>query len=128
MKFFLISLGGILGANARFLLGSLVSERLKQSSFPWGTFIINVTGSLLLGLFMELSRLQKWDDSWRLLIAVGFLGAYTTFSTFEYESIRLILDGQWQIALRYLLGSVATGLLGVWLGVLLARLLGQAHR
>lgn len=77
---------------------------------------------------MELSRLQKWDDGWRLLIAVGFLGAYTTFSTFEYESIRLILDGQWQIALRYLLGSVATGLIGVWFGVLLARLWGQAHR
>ncbi len=126
LKFFLISLGGVAGANARFFLGQFVTEKFSKSAFPWGTFLINITGSLLLGLFMELSRLHKWDDNWRLLLAVGFLGAYTTFSAFEYESVKLMMNGQLGVALRYILGSVIIGLAGVWLGILAGRALNHA--
>jgi CrcB protein len=124
MKYLMISLGGILGANARFLLGGWVQQRTADwSAFPWGTFLINVSGSFLLGLFMALFRHSTWNDNWRLLLAIGFLGAYTTFSTFEFESLQLWMDGSIGLALWNLVGSVAIGLAAVWLGVVAARLL-----
>jgi CrcB protein len=113
----MISLGGILGANARFLLGGWVQQRTADwTAFPWGTFVINVSGSFLLGLFMALFRHFTWN-------AIGFLGAYTTFSTFEFESIQLLMDGSIGLALRNLAGSVVVGLAAVWLGIVVARLL-----
>lgn len=122
VKYLLVSVGGILGACARYGLGSLVAHHLAEKTvFPWGTFCINVSGSFLLGLFMELSARHGWHDNWRLLCAVGFLGAYTTFSTFEYESLKLMLDGFVGLAFRNIVGSVVVGLLGVWLGILVGQ-------
>ena len=117
MKYLMVSLGGILGANARLMLNEWITRR-QESLFPWGTFVINITGSFLLGLYMTLAGRHNWHDQWRLLLAVGFLGAYTTFSTFEFDSLRLLMLGQSGLALRNILGSVLLGLLGVWLGVM----------
>ena len=126
VKYLMVSLGGVLGANARFLLGSWVlTKTAGKTVFPWGTFWINVSGSFLLGLFMTLAILFRWHDNWKLFCAVGFLGAYTTFSTFEYESIKLLLDGHTGQAFRNIIGSVVVGLVAVWLGILLARQIGN---
>jgi CrcB protein len=122
-KFLLISTGAILGANTRYWLGTWVSEKWG-STFPIGTLIINLTGSFLLGLFMTLATERFLiDPRWRFLVAVGFLGAYTTFSTFTYESFNLIFKGQWLPGLLNLLGSSLLGLLAVGLGVYLGKVL-----
>jgi fluoride exporter len=115
-----ISLGGILGANARYLVALYVAERLG-AAFPYGTFIINVTGSLVIGFFLTLitERLTV-DPLWRLFFATGFLGAYTTFSTYTYESALLIRAGEYGTGLLYLLGSVVVGMVGVFAGILVA--------
>lgn len=122
-KFLLISTGAILGANARYWLGDWAAQKWGVA-FPFGTLLINLTGSLLLGLFMTLAteRLML-DPRWRLLFAVGFLGAYTTFSTYTYESFNLLLSGQWLPGLLNLLGSSVLGVLAVGLGVYLGKLL-----
>ena len=122
-KIFLISAGAILGANARYWLGDWAARRWG-AGFPYGTLLINLSGSFILGLFMTLA-LNRWmlDTRWRLLIAVGFLGAYTTFSTYTYESITLLLNGQWGSGLFNLLGSAVLGVLAVGLGITLGRLL-----
>jgi CrcB protein len=111
--------GGSVGAVARVLVGSWVSDR-SQSLFPWGTFVINVSGSFLLGLVatLILNRVLV-SENWRLFVTIGFVGAYTTFSTFEYESARL--QSSWQ-ALGNLLGSVVAGYAAVWLGIRLGQL------
>ena len=122
-KFLLISTGAVLGANARYWMGTWVSEKWG-SPFPIGTLIINITGSFLLGLFMTLATERFLiDPRWRFLVAVGFLGAYTTFSTFTYESFNLIFKGQWLPGLLNLLGSSLLGLLAVGLGVYLGKVL-----
>jgi fluoride exporter len=119
-KILLISAGAVLGANARYWLSIWAAEKWG-SALPYGTFLVNVSGSLLLGLFLALiSERLVLDPRWRLLIAVGFLGAYTTFSTYAFESFDLLSRGQWQAGLINLLGSAFAGLaavlLGVWLG------------
>lgn len=120
-KFLLISAGAILGANTRYWLGTWISQKWG-ASFPWGTLLINLTGSFLLGLFMTLATERFLiDPRWRLLVAVGFLGAYTTFSTFTYESISLLLKGQILPGLLNILSSTLLGLLAVGLGILLGR-------
>jgi fluoride exporter len=120
-KFLIISLGAILGANARYWLSSWVAQKFG-TGFPYGTFIINFTGSLLIGLFLALAadRLAL-DPRWRLLIAVGFLGAFTTFSTYAYESFNLLSEGQWLAGLANLFGSAFIGILAVSLGVLIGK-------
>jgi CrcB protein len=127
----LVALGGAIGSLARWGVGLAVAEWFgSKTGFPWGTFIINVTGCLFLGWFSTLltERLTPdgigWlrTDSLRLMIAVGFTGAYTTFSTFEYEANDRLSNGAELVALTYILSSVILGLLAVYLGVRLARM------
>ncbi len=118
-----ISIGAMLGANARYWLGVWAAQRWG-AAFPWGTFIINLSGSFLLGLFMTLvTGRYPVDPNLRLLVTVGFLGAYTTFSTFTYESINLFIKGQWLAGLLNVLGSMALGLLAAGFGVYLGKAL-----
>jgi len=117
-----VGIGGFLGANARYLLGGWVAERIG-TQFPWGTFIINVSGSFLLGLFIVLATERFMPPHLRLLVAIGFLGAYTTFSTFEYETLALAESGSLLRALANVVFSVIAGFFAVWLGSKLARLI-----
>jgi fluoride exporter len=120
-NFLLISVGAIIGANVRFWLSDWATQKWG-ATFPLGTMIINLTGSLVLGFFMTLAtdRLML-DPRWRLLFAVGFLGAYTTFSTYTYESFDLLFKGQWLPGLLNLFGSTLLGVIAVGLGVLLGK-------
>ena len=118
--FLVISLGGILGANARYLVSLYIAERFG-TAFPYGTFLINVTGSLVIGFFLTLATERlPIDPLWRLFFATGFLGAYTTFSTYTYEAALLLRAGEYGPALVYLFGSVLVGMLGVFAGMLAA--------
>lgn len=118
--FLLISLGAVLGANLRYWVGGWAAERFG-TSFPYGTLIINLGGSFILGLFITLAMERLLiDPCWRILVAVGFLGSYTTFSSYTYESVNLILKGQAWLGLIYLFGSSFLGGLAVLAGVLCA--------
>jgi CrcB protein len=114
-----------LGANARYWIGGWVQERWG-TDFPWSTFVINVSGSFILGLFATMVSerfVVRQVGALRLLIAIGFVGAYTTFSTFEYETLTLVETSAWLRAFGNAFGSLLAGFLSVWLGVLLARIL-----
>jgi CrcB protein len=121
MEYLIIGIGGFLGANARYVVGGWITQQWG-SQFPWGTFVINVTGSFLLGLLMvNLNARPLASPQYRLFFAVGFLGAYTTFSTFSYETLRLAQDQSVIAALLNITGSIVLGLVGVVLGVWLGR-------
>ncbi len=121
MEYLVIGLGGFLGANVRYFVAGWAAQRFG-TIFPYGTFIINLSGSFLLGLFMAFLQEQTFiHPNYRLFFSIGFLGAYTTFSTFTYESLRLLQDGSIFLGLVNLLGSVAIGLLGVFIGFILGR-------
>ena len=115
----LIALGSAVGGNLRYWLGRWVDARGWPGGLPWGTFVINVSGSLLLGFFAVwfLERLGPARRELYLLLGTGFCGGYTTFSTFEWETLKLLRDGNWPAALANVVGSVAVGFLGVVLGV-----------
>lgn len=120
-KILLISAGAVLGANARYWLGDWAAQKWG-TAFPYGTLLINLTGSLVMGFFLTLATERFLiDPRWRLLIAVGFLGAYTTFSTYTWESINLISRGQWLAGLLNAFGSTLAGLIAVSLGVFLGK-------
>jgi len=122
-----VGLGGFFGANARYLIGGWVQQKWG-ASFPYGTFFINVSGSFILAFFATLALRFGWAESWRLFFAVGFVGAYTTFSTFEYESIQLVATGgRWGITAINLIGSVVVGFAAAYLGIVAARLLMRAQ-
>ena len=116
----MVTAGGGIGSLVRYVVGTAITQRFG-GRFPAGTFIINVTGSFLIGMLMTLltERLAP-HPHWRLLLVVGFLGGYTTFSSFEYETFQSARSGGHWLALGYVLASVVLGYLGVWLGVLLA--------
>jgi CrcB protein len=115
-----VSFGGILGANTRYFVSLYVAERLG-TAFPYGTFLINVTGSLVIGFFLTLvTERFAVDPLWRLFFATGFLGAYTTFSTYTYEAAQLLRDGAYGPAFLYLFGSLLAGMLGVFAGIVAA--------
>jgi CrcB protein len=116
-----ISVGAVLGANVRYVLGGWISDRFG-TGFPLGTLLINVSGSFVIGLFLTLigERLVV-ADWWRPLVAIGFLGSYTTFSTFSYETVALAQSGAWGLAGLNVALSAGGSLIGVYLGTVLAR-------
>jgi len=121
MKYLMVGLGGFLGAVARFWLGGYVQNRLG-ALFPYGTFIINMSGSFLVGFIVTvLAENAHWSANWRYLIPIGFIGAYTTFSTFEYETLRSMQEGQFAVAFLNVILSVTVGFAAVWLGVVAGR-------
>ncbi len=122
-KYFMVGIGGFLGAIARFWLGGYVSIKMG-TRFPYGTFLINCTGSFLIGFIVTLlAEKTHWSPNWRYLIPIGFIGAYTTFSTFEYETFRVIQDGELLMAFLNVVLSVIVGFLAVWMGVVAGRLI-----
>ena len=119
--FLLISTGAIFGTNLRYWVGGWAASRFG-TSFPFGNLIINLTGSFVLGLFITVAMDRiLLDPRWRILVAIGFLGSYTTFSSYTFESMSLILDNQWLPGLLNLFGSSLLGGLAVLLGIFLAR-------
>ncbi|MDP8924892.1 MAG: fluoride efflux transporter CrcB [Chloroflexota bacterium] len=123
MEYLLVGVGGFLGANARYILGGVIADRLG-TGLPYGTFLINVTGSLAIGvLLVLLTERLAIDPAWRLLLVVGFLGSYTTFSSYTFEALALAETGQWLGALWYVLGSNLVGLAATYAGMVLARAL-----
>ncbi len=119
-----IALGAAIGANLRYGIGLWAAQRLG-TSWPYGTFIINVLGCLAIGFLLTLitNRLTV-SEPIRLMLITGLLGGLTTFSTFGYECFLLLNAGNWLGAVGYIAGSVGGGLLAVVLGVGLGRLLG----
>jgi fluoride exporter len=109
-KYFAVMAGGAIGAASRFLIGTLIA-RLYAATFPLGTFVINITGSFLIGVLMTLFlRRPNFDVNWRLFLVTGILGGYTTFSSFEWEALVALRTGASAVALLYLGLSVALGL------------------
>lgn len=121
MKYLLILMGGGAGSLARYLAGSAIMARYG-GRFPVGTMAINVTGSFLIGFTMTvLTERLSPNPHWRLLLVVGFLGGYTTFSSFEWETYSAVREGGFWIGLANVVGSVVLGYAAVWLGAQLAR-------
>jgi len=117
----LVGVGGFLGAIARYLVGVAVTARLG-SGWPLGTFLINVTGCFLIAFFLTLTTERVTiHEGWRYFFPIGFVGAYTTFSTYEYETVRLVQSGAWAKALSYVLLSTVAGYAAVVLGFVAAR-------
>jgi len=113
-------LGAALGGLARFVAGTAIMEKYG-GSFPLGTVVINITGSFLIGLLMTLLS-ERWHahQNWRLFLVTGFLGGYTTFSSFEYETLQAVRRGGMGIALANVVGSVGLAYLAVWFGAWVA--------
>lgn len=116
-----VAIGGAVGSVARFLIGGMI-QRSSGSTFPVWTLVINVSGSILLGFLMRyLVDGVPASPETRALLTAGFCGGYTTFSTFSYETIALIEQGDWQRSALYVTLSVGLSLLGTFAGVAMAR-------
>jgi fluoride exporter len=122
LKYLVIGVGGFLGAIARYALGVYIGSRYGVR-FPLGTFIINVSGSFLIGFILVLLARTTASAYWRYLIPIGFIGAYTTFSTFEYETLRAIQDGQVMTGLLNVGLSLVIGFIAVWAGATIGQVL-----
>jgi CrcB protein len=125
----ILMIGGGVGTNARYWLGQLVVliQGKEDIRFPWATFLINVSGSIILGLAAatylhqrDITHPDPVKKNWFLLLGTGFCGGFTTFSTFSYETLLMIQENKTWMAAVYVFGSVGGGLLGVWLAVKLS--------
>lgn len=122
-KYMYIALGGALGAIARFWVDSAVASRLG-TKFPYGTFVINITACVLIGFSLTfLAKRTDLNPAWRFLVPIGFVGAYSTFSSYEWETISTLRNGDFSMAALYTFGSLFLGLLAVWCGILLAEMI-----
>jgi fluoride exporter len=120
-RYLLVAIGGGTGALARYVAGAAIMTRFG-GRFPLGTLIVNVTGSFLIGFLMTiLTGRFQFDPRWRLLLVVGFLGGYTTFSSFEWETYTAAREGELWAGLLNVVLSVMLGYIAVWLGSMLAR-------
>ena len=114
--FLVVALGGLVGAPSRYLLDRAISTRV-ESDLPWGTFVINVTGSFVLGLLTGLTLASHLPGLLKALLGTGFCGAYTTFSTFTFENIRLFEDGRLLEGAGNIVVSLALGLAAATAGL-----------
>ncbi len=115
-KYLLIATGGALGSIARFWVGSMVGSRVG-TRFPYGTLVINITACIIIGFSLTyFSKRVELSPAWRYLFPVGFVGAYSTFSTYEWETLSTIRSGAFALAALYAIGSLVLGLAAVWLG------------
>jgi len=122
---FLVAAGGAAGSVARYTAGMWVDARLTVGGMPWGTFTVNVVGSFIVGV-LALFVLERLPPNYRgfyLLFGTGFCGGFTTFSTFEWETFKLIRDGSWGVAGAYVFGSLVCGFLGVIAAVFVVHVL-----
>jgi CrcB protein len=123
VSFVAIAVGAMLGANLRFAVGNWAADHWGVD-FPYGTLVVNVSGALAIGIILSfLAERVGVSPLWRLFFVTGFLGGYTTFSSYAWEALALAEDGEWLRSAAYVLGSNAVGLVGVWLGSILARLI-----
>jgi CrcB protein len=122
-KYLLIALGGALGSIARYWVGSTVAGRMGIR-FPYGTLIVNLTACVIIGFSLTyLGRRANLNPAWRFFIPIGFIGAYSTFSTYEWETLSTLRSGAFFLAALYAVGSLVLGLVAVWGGSLLAEVL-----
>lgn len=113
---FLVGIGGALGAVARFVLGKWITSK-SSTSFPLGTLIINISGSFLLGFLFHLHSNELINNTNWALFATGFLGSYTTFSTFSFEAVSLFINGNRKQAILYITSSIFASIFFAWLGM-----------
>jgi fluoride exporter len=105
----LVAVGGAIGSVTRYLVGGWIAAR-AGSAFPYGTLVINITASFIIGFFLAFAQERvSLNPNWRLFVAVGFVGGYSTFSTFEYEGVRLLQEREVLLGSIYIIGSVITG-------------------
>lgn len=129
MRIVAIAVGGAIGAILRYLVSGWAYSAIPfLDGFPWGTFVVNMLGAFLIGFLWQLLDYTTISPELRLLVFTGGLGAFTTFSTFEWESFNLLRDRDLGLALLNLFGQLALGLVFVYLGVVLGRLLTGATR
>jgi fluoride exporter len=122
-KYFFIALGGSLGSLARYWVGSTVASRLG-TKFPYGTFVVNITACIIIGFSLAfLEKRTELNPAWRFLVPIGFIGAYSTFSTLEWETYSNLQAGAFFIAGLYVVLSFVLGLIAVWCGVMIARVI-----
>ena len=122
-KYLLIAAGGALGSIARFWVGSTISGRIG-AKFPYGTFVINITACVILGFTLTyIGKRAGLNSAWRYFIPVGFIGAYSTFSTYEWETLSTLRSGAFTMGALYAVGSLILGLASVWAGTAIAELL-----
>jgi fluoride exporter len=120
-KYLLVAMGGAVGSVLRYWVGGYIGNRFP-TRFPAGTFIINCTASFLIGFVITvLSERTDWSPNWRYLIPIGFIGGYSTFSTFEYETFRVFQEGEFLISGLNVVLSVVVGFVSVWLGAVTGR-------
>jgi fluoride exporter len=118
---FYVAIGSALGGVSRYLLGGYI-QRVLQTEFPAGTLLINVSGSLLIGAILQYAvETSTVTPELKALLTIGFCGGYTTFSTFSYETVALLKDGEWTRAGVYIAGSVLLSLVATFVGFALAR-------
>ncbi len=119
-KYIYIALGGSLGSIARYWVGSTIASRLG-TKFPYGTFVINITACVIIGFSLTyLNRRIVLNPAWRFLVPIGFVGAYSTFSTYEWETLSTVRSGAFLEASLYAFSSLFLGLIAVWAGILIA--------
>jgi CrcB protein len=117
----LVGVGGAVGSSLRFLT-SFILQKWIQASFPWGTFVANLIGCVLIGILMGyFIKIQPANNDMKILLVTGFCGGYTTFSTFSFESYSMMQQGQYSAAIIYILLSVIGGLLAVMGGMALTK-------
>jgi CrcB protein len=119
-----VAVGGAVGAAARYAVAHWAGTRWGWG-FPWGTFAVNLTGSLAIGLLLTLLIGRNVDHTLRMLLVTGFLGGYTTFSAFSYEALALLEARRWEAAMLYVTGSVILGLIGCGIGIAIGRIISR---